>query len=255
MWPLRKVFGKIYVVSAGFTLLELLVSLTLLSLLFLLVASGIQFGTKAWRETELSDTSEVLGVQYTLRRLLSEARPIMIEGDEPNKQRVLFMGTENSIRFVSPMPPYVGAGGFYEIAIYLAGNRVEMSWNLFHRGDASSESAEQRITLINGVSQIHFAYFGLRETKESAKWYNDWQDLQYTPDLIRMRVDLSNGSRPWPDLVAAPMVRSVNLIIQDPETVGAIDHLPSAPDASGSQGAAPAIPSLWSPPELKSPYF
>jgi general secretion pathway protein J len=131
-----------------------------------------------------------------------------------------FAGNENSIRFVTSIPGHLGIGGFYEVAIYLAegepGNRVELSWRLFRAAEASSGPAieEQHVVLISRVNQIQFAYFGYRVKNELARWYNDWQNMEKLPDLIRVRVTFSGSNHIWPDLIAAPMVQSLNLNIE-----------------------------------------
>jgi hypothetical protein len=90
---------------------------------------------------------------------------------------------------------------------------VELSWHLFRTTVSGPATQNRQVALISGVSQLQFAYFGYRGKNESARWYNDWQDLDHLPDLIRMRVALKDAKRIWPDLVAAPMVQSLNLII------------------------------------------
>lgn len=211
--------------SAGFTLIELLVALVLLGLVFLLLTSGLQFGTNVWSSREnVSGSSEVLTAQNVLRRVLSETRPVMIEADVSHARHVYFVGNETSLRFVTSMPGHLGIGGFYEVVIYStegeAGNRVEMSWHLFRTAEAAlaASSEDRHAVLLAGVNQLQFAYFGYRGKNEPAQWYNDWQGFDHLPDLIRMRVVFNNGAISWPDLVVAPAVRSLNLII-DPERI------------------------------------
>jgi general secretion pathway protein J len=205
MMPQRLWSGR----SAGFTLVELLIALVLLSFVFLLLASGLKFGTNVWsrQNKELSNNVEIHAAQDFLRRVLSEARPVMIEADPARARHVFFEGSNNSIRFIAPMPGHLGMGGFYELTIYLAegdqsGNRIELSW---------------RISLMSGVRELQFAYFGYRgQQNEPARWYNDWQGLQFIPSLIRVQTKLSEGD--WPDLVVAPMVQSIDLIIEPEST-------------------------------------
>ncbi len=213
--------------SQGFTLLELLVALLLLSLIFLLLTSGLQFGTRAWNvgQEEPNSMSEAVTVQQLLRRVLNEARPFMIEATPTVRRHVYFIGTQNSVRFIAPVPEHLGVGGLYEVALYLTDdggsrNRLEMSWRLFRETETSSVSQREgrQIALLDKVTQIQFAYFGHRSPTDPAQWYNDWQDVQSLPDLIRMHVTLSAGEQAWPDLIVATKVQSLNLII-DPENL------------------------------------
>jgi len=208
--------------DAGFTLIELMVALAILSLLFLLLVSGLHLGTKfgGLREESLTntDTSQVSSVQETLRRMLSQARPAMVKDVADRQDRVLFVGTKDSIRFVAPLPSHLGVGGWYDIAIYLAkdeqlghSGRLMMSWRIF-RGSGASPTAgiERKTVLLSGVSQIWCAYYGFHIKKPKA-WYNDWQGLWFLPDLIRIRVKFSRNDLLWPDLVVAPLVNSLEV--------------------------------------------
>jgi general secretion pathway protein J len=203
--------------SRGFTLLELLVALLLLSLIFLLLTSGLQFGTRAWNvgQEEPNSTSEVVAVQQLLRRVLSEARPLIIEATPTVRRHVFFVGNQNSVRFIAPVPEHLGVGGLYEVALYLTDdggstNRLEMSWRLF-RGAEGSEV--RRVALLDKVAQIQFSYFGRPLPQGSPRWYGDWQDLESLPDLIRMHVTLSGGEPVWPDLTVATHVQTLNVVI------------------------------------------
>ena len=199
--------------NAGFTLIELLVALVLLSLMFVLLIGGLQFGTRVWsgKEQARAHTSQALAVQDLLRRLLSEARPVMIQTDKTKPQQVFFVGTKHSIRFVAPMLQHLGMGGFYEVALYItkgdqAGN-LEMSWRVFPQA-----GNEQRVVLLNDVGNLEFGFFGRPRKHEAAQWSVDWQDKQYLPELIRMHLDHERL-----DLVVAPVVQSMDLIILDPD--------------------------------------
>ena len=221
MRPLERTYMR----NAGFTLIELLVALVLISLIFLLITSALQFGSNAWstRNEEPSDSSEVLPVQSLLSHIFSEIRPVMVEADAVHARHVFFFGSENSIRFIAPVPKHLGVGGFYEVTIDKnedSPSSVELSWRLFRTTVAASGPAiqDRHVALISRVSKLQFAYFGYRGKNEPAQWYNDWQDSDHLPDLIRMRVAMSGSDRSWPDLVVAPMVRSLNLII-DPEHI------------------------------------
>jgi general secretion pathway protein J len=199
---------------SGFTLIELLAALVLLSLMFMLLMSGLQFAMKVWNEREVarSHTSQALAVQDMMRRLLSEARPVMVQVDKSPRQQVLFVGTKNSIRFVAPMLRHLGMGGLYEVTLYLAkadqSRNLEMSWRVFPQG-----SDEQRVVLLSDVADLEFVFFGAPRREEIGRWYRDWREQLVLPELIRVRLDPDRI-----DFVVAPMVQSMNLIIIEPDT-------------------------------------
>jgi general secretion pathway protein J len=211
--------------NTGFTLIELLAALVLLGLIFLLLTSGLQFGTNVWsgREKEVSATAEVLTAQNFLRRLLSEARPVMIEADVSHIRHVYFIGDGTSVRFVTSMPSHLGIGGMYEALLYQVesenGNRVEIAWRVFRSTNTAFVPTEEdrHAVLVTGVKQLEFAYYG-RLKSEPAQWHSEWRDLDHLPDLIRMRVTFNDDKHTWPDLLVAPPIRSLTPII-DPERI------------------------------------
>jgi hypothetical protein len=125
------------------------------------------------------------------RRVPSEVRPFMIEATPTARRHVYFIGNQNSVRFIAPVPEHLGVGGLYEVSLYPTDdggsrNRLEMSWRLFRETETSSKPQREE-RQVNKVAQIQFAYFGRRSPQDPAQWYNDWLDVQSLPDLIRMQ--------------------------------------------------------------------
>lgn len=200
---------------SGFTLVEVLVALVLLSLMFLLLISGLQFGTKVWNEKEdmLSRRSQSSAVQDVVRRLLSETRPVMFQTDKTTRQQVFFVGSKKSVRFVAPMLHHLGMGGLYEVALYLTKgdqtHRLEMSWRVFPQG-----SGEQRVVLLDNVANLEFAFFGAPRRQNAVRWYADWREQLSLPELIHVHLDLDPDQL---DFRVALMVQSMKLITLDPD--------------------------------------
>jgi general secretion pathway protein J len=228
------------IVNLGFTLLELLVGLFVLSILFLLLTNSLQLGVAAWstREEESMSASDSSAVQNLLRTLLSEASPVMTT---KKMHRVFFVGMEHSIRFVAPIPRHLGIGGLYEVNLAKdgSGDRIEMYWRLL-RDEASSgvTMGERRVTLVPDVSQVRFAYFGRGPKDKSAKWHNEWQDLWYLPELIRMSVSFRESSHIWPDLVAAPVAQTLQPIVTELDSLYTGTSKPFQPLAESGPGSA-----------------
>ncbi len=210
--------------SAGFTLIELLVALVLLSLVVVLLTSALGFTTKVWSRVEEDlDLEQVVAVQNLLRRILSEAQPLMIENSPGARRHIFFDGDASSVRVVAPMPEHLGVGGLYEVSIHdvrdeQTGGHLEMSWRLFRDGDAPLGRAaeEQRVTLLGGVSGVEIGYFGRLGSATVGRWYGSWGGSERLPDRIRVRVTFANRDQIWPELMVATVVRSMKVVI-DPE--------------------------------------
>lgn len=199
--------------SSGFTLLEVLVAITLLGLIAALLAEGLRFGTRVWQrgEDQLQGLAGIQSVHGLMRRTLAQAVPLTAS-DDPDGQ-VLFEGTPTYMRFAGPAPSDLLVGGFYEITFGLSHDEVAqhlvMAWRMrVSREDGSGESGGDQVLLLRDVSDLSFAFFGAGNDDEAPRWHESWAEMPMLPLLVRVVVSFPDGdSRLWPALVVAPMVQ------------------------------------------------
>ena len=119
--------------GAGFTLVELLVALTLVGLISLVLFGGLRFGTRAWEAgtSRGEESRRVAIVQSLLRRQLSQAVLPARRSREVDAPQA-FDGAAESIQFVAPLSAHVGFGGLYrfELAVERAAarRRLVLRW-------------------------------------------------------------------------------------------------------------------------------
>ena len=113
--------------SAGFTLVELLVSLTLLGLISVALFGGFRFGTRAWEAgTAHADRlDEVQVVQGFLRGRLSQTMTPRHEGEE-GKPEGLLTGDASVLRFTAPWLTSLNLGGLYKFELSLDRDGAEI---------------------------------------------------------------------------------------------------------------------------------
>ena len=125
--------------SGGFTLVELLVALTLLALLSALTFSGFRFGARAWERAgaHIDHAAEIQVVQAFLRVRLSEAAPVLEAGENPDRL-IAFAGDAESLTFVTIMPTHLETGGYSTLALSLdrrgGGGDLVLRWSPFQFG-------------------------------------------------------------------------------------------------------------------------
>ncbi|MBK8175514.1 MAG: prepilin-type N-terminal cleavage/methylation domain-containing protein [Rhodospirillales bacterium] len=119
--------------TGGFTLLELLVAMTVLGVLTGLLSSGVGFGARVW-EREHAQADNWFALQTTqdvVRRLLSQIWPI---GGSTQTGQAAFTGASGSMRFVGPPPAQSLTGGVYQYVLASrtgeGGVRLVLSWRL-----------------------------------------------------------------------------------------------------------------------------
>jgi general secretion pathway protein J len=190
----------------GFTLLELLVAVTVLVLLSAVLGGGVRFGLAAWQagERRADRMEEPAAVHALLRRQIESAYPLTRRRGEP---AVVFEGTRDRLRFVTTLPARLGVPGLADVTLYRDGGALRLAWQPLGERVAAAEA----VVLLDGVEDLAFAYYGGPARTAPAEWRDDWAEAGFLPALVRVSLRLSGG-RPWPDLVAAPVVTVDSLL-------------------------------------------
>ena len=192
----------------GFTLVELLVAITLVAILTGALFGGLRFGTRAASAVAArTDRSAEIALLYDfMQNELSDARLL------PDRTGVAstpsFEGLPDSMSFVAIPPAYLALGGFQRLQLGIedAGNarRLIVSWQALPRGPIAAEPVSLRPSiLLDRLANARFAYFGVVDTNRAPEWADRWIDRQDLPQLVRMRVVLADGSTTT-DLIVAP---------------------------------------------------
>ena len=209
----------------GFTLLELLIAMTLLGLLMLGLFGGLRLGARVWEagEAQSADRTRIEAVQRFIRTYLSQARPLAA-ADRTGDDLVAFVGRERELDFAAALPSHLSIGGFAHVSLALADGDdgsalVVRRMPLRRREDGRAElfdidQAEPPAVLLDGVESVAFDYYGLRDRREDPEWTDRWDDQTRLPLLVRMRILFPDADRrTWPPLTVA-------LMVQDPPAVG-----------------------------------
>lgn len=199
--------------DAGFTLLELLVALTILALLVTLLSGGLRFGTRVWQTGQISsdELSTMEATEGLLRRVIASA-PAAAQRTPGAAQTNLFRGSADSMRFVGPAPALAMPEGLYEITLAIRNGKLLLTWNAFRSdlGTLSKRAGEQ--VLVSGLSDAAFAY----RSPGSATWASSWSTPTSSPALVMIRLGRANDARRWPDLVVAPRLTAAGMHVAVP---------------------------------------
>ena len=217
--------------AAGFTLLELLVAMTVLGVLTGLLASGLSFGTRIWEreQKQLEQWAELQMVQDVIRRTLGEAWPLKAPasaGTEDAAEGIAFVGTETSVEFVGPPPAQSLSGGIYQYGLLSragpGGVSLVLTWR--PRGpEATQQKGKRRdrarparrteiaegkeVVLVDRLANAEFSYFGGDDEDVKPRWRDRWREPSKLPLLVRVQVTFPPGDRRrWPELVVAPAI-------------------------------------------------
>jgi general secretion pathway protein J len=199
----------------GFTLLEILVAMTLLGLVMVMIFGGLRLGARVWEagDERAEARARIEIVQRFLRTYVSQAHPLM-QVDQDTNKKVAFAGHGDGVEFATLMPPHLSAGGFNHVAVSTAddgagtGRNLVVRFALLQRDDdnnavlAGAEDAEPTV-LLDGIAAAAFSYYGAQKKDEEPEWHERWEG-ELLPQLVRLRVRFPDGDgRTWPELTMA----------------------------------------------------
>jgi general secretion pathway protein J len=199
----------------GFTLVEMLVAISVAALLVSLVYGAVRVGQRSARAMEVrtEDTEAMrIGWQF-LHDAVSRARPVSDPRETENQTG--FYGSADKLEFVADMPAYVGLGGL--IRIRLASTATHEADQLLltrERFDKSLPEATidgiEEAVLVEDLDKLQIAYFGQVERTASPAWHSRWSSPDTLPNLVSISVVPAEG-RAWPILIARPLTGTTPL--------------------------------------------
>ncbi|MGL6043316.1 MAG: prepilin-type N-terminal cleavage/methylation domain-containing protein [Sandaracinobacteroides sp.] len=198
----------------GFTLVELLVTLVILSLMAGVMAGSIGFaGIVGGRAgAEAATTNEVVNAQRTLRTRIEALIPTpRLTASDP---QIEIEGSPDRFAFVAPPAArqQPDAPASFRLQLSNAGDLVLRSSSTLDPDAGSPAAAFEDSLILRRVAAVRIAYFGRDMSSPTRRWLGFWRDRPQPPELVRISVDFPAGDgRKWPDLVVRPRA-SVNTL-------------------------------------------
>jgi general secretion pathway protein J len=214
--------------ASGFTLVELLIALTLIGLLTTLIFAGLRLAAQAWSRVDerAGSAADLWAVADVLRQAISAADPAYASAD-PTDRSIAFDGEADTLRLLAPLPQAIGAGVQAQLrfSVAAAADRppaLVMDWRLdLPAASGDGPLPANRLTLLDRVRAIRFAYFGPGPSGGAPGWQEQWIGRDRLPGLVRIEIERDRPGLPdWPPFTAAPMAAASNACRYDPVTLG-----------------------------------
>jgi general secretion pathway protein J len=193
--------------EAGITLLEMLITLALLSLLTLGLFGSLRYGNRIWQVTDAKANAidNIRSAQSRLSRLITSTYPQLSSAD-PLRPAVRFSGDASRVQFLAPDETSPGALSETTVRVDPSGSGLLLSYaqDLELRNESLPTSRAH--LLAGGFARLQIDYFGTPARRGKTGWYSTWRGATRLPTLIRFRGEFLNAAMKWPELVIAPRI-------------------------------------------------
>ena len=193
----------------GFTLIEMLIAMTLLGILVALLFSSMRVAAESWNagEGKIVEVNRKAVVYQFFKRHLSTIRPLPAPDSAQNPEngftpQQAFQGQRQMLRFAAALPAAAARKGMQMFEIGADQRNPARLMVALSPYQQSETGQPERVALLDGVQGFAFSYFGKKEDSGEALWQDDWSGIDRLPQLIKVSINLNDGSY-WPEMVFA----------------------------------------------------
>lgn len=194
--------------EAGFTLLEIMVAMVVLTMIITTAFGALRLGERSW-ETGLihaGDTETQRTVAGLLQRQFNQILPLSWTAD--TRTSIAFSGEHDRVRFIAPAPQHHGATGLFEFTLIIEPHASGASLVLYYRlhdpdspGFQPDDSDSQRVLLLDNLKTAAFNYYGAPVSGDPPRWHSQWgSDAETFPQLVHAHLITGSEQQQWPEL-------------------------------------------------------
>jgi prepilin-type N-terminal cleavage/methylation domain-containing protein len=202
--------------ETGFTLLELLIAITLFSIIAVVIVVSLRVGLSAMNKVDerLMSNRRVAGIERILEQEIAGLMPVTADcqnpGDGPPSRAAFFQGEPQSMRLASSYSLQEGSRGLPMILEYLVipgendlGVRLVVNEHLYSGPRSAGQfcagggpmpvflpiqTGPASFVLADKLAYCRFSFRELRPPPESARWVPLWTQQRLLPNAIRIEL-------------------------------------------------------------------
>ncbi len=182
--------------NTGFTLLELLIALTLSTMVILLLAMGMNVVLNEWERSggRLESSLDKVLILLNIERALEGSYPHTYFDKDDNKRYIFFEGEEDTINWVSTVSP----GRHPGLQIWQLSPSDENDWVQIKvipafAGDPTErlEVEADSVTILEGYTATFEYLYKDEKLDDETEWLDKWsaKKLQSLPSAVRISLE------------------------------------------------------------------
>jgi general secretion pathway protein J len=203
--------------SAGFTLLELLVAISVLALLSLSIARGLHLGadglTRARHHS--SQAERTRDARRLIAQLIAGATPTFAD-PSPDDRRIAFAGTQDQLALITRLPPPLGTPLMVAAKLFVQNGALTLAWHPdLPRADGGGPLPDTATTIAPHIAGLRLSY-----QDQAAGWHDEWTGQTTLPRAIAIAItDDDERHTPWPALILEPRANGTTDCLYDPSDI------------------------------------
>ena len=231
--------------TTGFTLLEVMVTMTILGLIVLTISAAFRAGLSAWERGESTRDSyqKLRTVSQLVCQQIKSSVPYKIKTQKAEGDYLGFEGDRRSLKLISALPIKARQPQGFVHAIYEfveggneGGRLVYYEQRVLNKNFFEEKPDEESgVTLLEGISSVQFEYLKAEDAEKtrSEEWLEEWsaKEEKELPKSVRIKITLKekeNGKAEVPLTLLANIpatkfeeVKTTTVRFQRPFPVGA----------------------------------
>jgi len=171
--------------KAGFTLIEIMLAVSILAMVIATIFTSLRIGINAWEkgESKIEAFQTKRAVNALLFREIKSTYPYTITPGELDKHKKYnaFFGESDSLKFVSYASTTGRSTGLSLIEIWsekdeglFIGEREALVSNLSDLNDIDLRDEDTAVSACKEIKEIGFRYFERERSDEEGEWLNSW---------------------------------------------------------------------------------
>jgi len=186
----------------GFTLVELLIAITLSIVIFIILLAAMRLGYKSQATgTERSEQAQKV-------RILCDRFAWLLRGTYPfyikkiDQQKLFFEGKSDQAGFVTSSVDAYGSGpedqgGLKWVSIFTDREGLKIREKVYFLEDVFDDSGGKIYLLDPDVNKIAFEYLDIPEGETQGSWVSEWdpEDKETLPAAVKVQMTMERGGK------------------------------------------------------------
>ncbi len=199
----------------GFTLIEVMLAMTLLSIMVALLFGSLKICAESWNkgEVKIAEVNEKAVVYQFFKRHFPSIRPLWDDFSD-DERRFSFQGEQDRLQFVSVFPASTGRKGYqlFEIIFDKFDERlIKVRLTPFYPALDEQAWQQEEVILLEHIETFNISYFGKEDFNSEGGWVDQWLEKEHLPALVKISIGLDNQGF-WPEMIFA-----LKLSVPDPD--------------------------------------